>query len=94
MADMEIQYGAQLTVRPSQLALFVNEGVAADAFGPGRYELTTSTLPVLTNLKSSTFGFESPVVRAADIEAQFRALIIADAAQAFADSGTPPGAPA
>src|SRR5690349_13403177 len=60
MQDMEIQYGAQLTVRESQAALFVNEGVAADAFGPGRYELKTSTLPILTNLKSWAYAFESP----------------------------------
>ena len=36
MAEMEIQYGASLTVRESQMAVFVNEGKAADLFGPGR----------------------------------------------------------
>ena len=39
MQDMEIQYGARLTVRESQLALFVNEGKIADQFGPGLYTL-------------------------------------------------------
>ena len=39
MQDMEIQYGAQLTVRESQLALFVNEGKVADAFAPGLVDL-------------------------------------------------------
>ena len=51
MADNEIQYGASLTVRESQMAVFVNEGQIADVFGPGRHTLTTQTLPLLTNLK-------------------------------------------
>ena len=60
MQDMEIQYGAQLTVRESQMALFVNEGKAADAFAPGRYTLETKTLPILTNLQHWDKAFESP----------------------------------
>jgi membrane protease subunit (stomatin/prohibitin family) len=39
----EIQYGASLTVRESQMAVFVNEGRMADVFGPGMYTLTTQT---------------------------------------------------
>ncbi|KAG0924817.1 hypothetical protein G6F31_018971 [Rhizopus arrhizus] len=35
MQDFEIQYGASLTVRESQMAVFVNEGKVADVFGPG-----------------------------------------------------------
>ena len=60
MADLEIQNGASLTVRESQVALFVNEGKAADVFGPGTYKLTTQTLPVLTYLKNWDKLFESP----------------------------------
>ncbi len=60
MADMEIQNGGSLTVRESQMALFVNEGKAADAFGPGTFKLTTQTLPVLTYLKNWDKLFESP----------------------------------
>jgi membrane protease subunit (stomatin/prohibitin family) len=60
MQDMEIQYGAQLTVRESQMALFVNEGKAADAFAPGLYTLETRTLPILTNLKNWDKAFQSP----------------------------------
>ncbi len=60
MADMEIQNGGSLTVRESQMALFVNEGKAADAFGPGTHKLTTQTLPVLTYLKNWDKLFESP----------------------------------
>jgi membrane protease subunit (stomatin/prohibitin family) len=60
MRDMEIQYGARLTVRESQLALFVNEGKIADLFAPGLHTLETQTLPLLTNLKHWYTGFESP----------------------------------
>lgn len=60
MADMEIQNGAVLVVRPGQLALFVNEGRAADVFGPGSHTLGTRTLPVLTNLKHWDKLFASP----------------------------------
>ena len=60
LADLEIQNGASLTVRESQVALFVNEGKAADVFGPGTYKLTTQTLPVLTYLKNWDKLFESP----------------------------------
>jgi len=60
MADREIQNGASLTVRESQMAIFVNEGKVADVFGPGTYKLTTQTLPVLTYLKNWDKLFESP----------------------------------
>lgn len=58
--DREIKMNAQLTVRESQAAVFVNEGQIADVFGPGRYTLTTQNMPVLTTLKSWKYGFESP----------------------------------
>lgn len=60
MQDMEIQNGAQLTVRESQMAAFVNEGRVADVFGPGLYTLGTQTLPVLTNLMNWDKLFDSP----------------------------------
>src|SRR5687767_8105858 len=60
MAGMEIQYGASLTVRESQMAIFVNEGKVADVFAPGMYKLTTQTIPVLTYLKNWDKLFESP----------------------------------
>ena len=59
-ADLEIQYGASLTVRESQMAVFVNEGKVADVFKPGTYKLTTQTIPVLTYLKNWDKLFESP----------------------------------
>jgi membrane protease subunit (stomatin/prohibitin family) len=60
MKDMEIQYGASLTVRETQMAVFVNEGKVADVFGPGIHKLTTQTIPVLTYLKNWDKLFESP----------------------------------
>ena len=56
----EIKYGAKLTVRESQAAVFVSEGQIADHFGPGLFELTSRNLPVLTTLQKWYHGFESP----------------------------------
>jgi len=60
MQDMEIENGGQLTVRESQLALFVNEGKIADVFGPGLHTLNTRNLPILTDLMNWGKDFESP----------------------------------
>ena len=60
MEDMEIQNGGKLTVRDSQMALFVNEGRIADVFGPGLYTLNTQTLPILTYLMNWDKAFKSP----------------------------------
>ena len=60
MNGKEIMMGAQLTVRESQAAVFVNEGQLADVFTPGRYELSTQNMPVMTMLKSWKYGFNSP----------------------------------
>ncbi|HEX6806167.1 MAG TPA: SPFH domain-containing protein, partial [Terriglobales bacterium] len=49
-----------LTVRDSQMAVFVNEGKVADAFGPGLYTLNTNTLPILTYLRNWDKAFKSP----------------------------------
>ncbi|HME06779.1 MAG TPA: SPFH domain-containing protein [Bryobacteraceae bacterium] len=60
MEDMEIQNGGKLTVRDSQMAIFVNEGRIADVFGPGLYTLNTQTLPILTYLMNWDKAFKSP----------------------------------
>lgn len=60
MEDHEIQTGARLTVRDSQLALFVNEGRIADVFAPGLYRLSTHTLPLLTDLLNWDKAFQNP----------------------------------
>ncbi|MFD1371219.1 SPFH domain-containing protein [Actinoplanes sichuanensis] len=56
----EIKMNARLVVRESQVAVFVNEGTIADAFGPGTHTLHTRNLPVLSTLKGWKYGFESP----------------------------------
>jgi membrane protease subunit (stomatin/prohibitin family) len=56
----EIKMGAKLTVRESQVAIFVNEGAIADEFVPGMYELQTQNMPILTTLKGWKYGFDSP----------------------------------
>ena len=58
--NKEIKMGAQLTVRESQMAIFVDEGQLTDVFTPGRYTLDTQNLPILTKLKSWKYGFNSP----------------------------------
>ncbi len=56
----EIKNGAQLIVRESQVAVFMHEGEMGDIFPPGRHELTTNNMPVLTTLQSWKYGFGSP----------------------------------
>lgn len=56
----EIKNGAQLIVRPGQVAVFVHRGELADAFGPGHYELKTDNLPLLSTLQGWKYGFNSP----------------------------------
>jgi membrane protease subunit (stomatin/prohibitin family) len=56
----EIKYGAKLTVRESQMAVFINEGQVADVYKPGMYTLTTQNMPILSTLKGWKYGFESP----------------------------------
>ena len=58
--NQEIKMNAQLTVRENQVALFINEGKAADLFVPGRYQLSTQNMPILTTLRGWKYGFQSP----------------------------------
>ena len=56
----EIKMGAKLTVRESQVAVFINEGQIADIYQPGMYTLTTENMPILATLKGWKYGFNSP----------------------------------
>ena len=58
--DNAIKMGAKLTVRESQIAIFMNEGRIADIFAPGLYELHTQNMPIMTTLESWKYGFDSP----------------------------------
>ena len=56
----EIKYGAKLTVREGQSAVFIHEGQLADVFGPGLYILETNNMPIMTSLQHWDHGFQSP----------------------------------
>jgi membrane protease subunit (stomatin/prohibitin family) len=56
----QIKNGAQLIVRPGQMAVFVHQGQIADRFGPGHYMLHSRNLPVLSTLAGWKYGFDSP----------------------------------
>lgn len=58
--DKEIKNGAKLTVRESQVAVFLNEGQLADVFQPGLHTLSTENIPILSRLKGWKYGFNSP----------------------------------
>lgn len=61
MNGKEIMSGSQLTVRESQVGVFVHQGKIADVFGPGQYKLTTKNLPILSGLGALLFqDKESP----------------------------------
>ncbi|MCU0560249.1 MAG: SPFH domain-containing protein [Desulfobacterales bacterium] len=57
----EIKYGAQLTVRESQAAVFFYKGKAVGAFGPGRHTLKTGNIPILTKIASIPWALTSPL---------------------------------
>ena len=57
----EIKWGAQMTVRESQAAVFFYNGKAYDAFGPGRHTLKTANIPLLTKILSIPWGMTSPL---------------------------------
>jgi membrane protease subunit (stomatin/prohibitin family) len=58
--ENEIKMNAKLTVRESQVAIFLNEGVIADVFPAGMYTLNTQNMPILATLKGWKYGFDSP----------------------------------
>ncbi len=57
----EIKWGAQLTVRESQVAVFFYKGKAVEAFGPGRHTLKTGNIPILTKIASLPWAMNSPL---------------------------------
>jgi membrane protease subunit (stomatin/prohibitin family) len=60
MNGQQLMYGSKLTVRESQIAVFVNKGQIADIFTPGMHKLEARNLPILTKLNSWKYGFNSP----------------------------------
>jgi len=58
--ENNLKNGAQLVVRESQVAIFMDQGRIADVYGPGRHVLSTENMPVLTTLRGWKYGFNSP----------------------------------
>lgn len=59
--NLEIKWGAQLTVRESQDAIFFRDGKALDVFGAGRHILKTQNIPVIGKwVTSFGYGPDSP----------------------------------
>jgi len=56
----QLKNGAQLIVRPGQVAIMVSNGKLADVFEPGQYRLETKNLPVLSTILGWKYGFDSP----------------------------------
>lgn len=60
MGTNQVNKGSALTVRESQVAVFMYKGKVADVFLPGFYKLDTDNLPIITKLLSWKYGFETP----------------------------------
>ena len=58
--DKAIQDGGQLVVREGQVAIFVQEGVLSDVFGPGTYELSTNSPAISGFFDSIAYQFNNP----------------------------------
>ena len=57
----EIKWGAQLTVRDNQWAVFYRDGQAMEVFEGGRHVLTTQNIPILSKLVTQFgYGEDSP----------------------------------
>jgi membrane protease subunit (stomatin/prohibitin family) len=60
--NRRIMHDSVLTVQPGQEAVLVNEGTLTDIFGPGRYELSTSNMPITTSLKEWKYAFDQTFI--------------------------------
>ncbi len=57
----EVNDKSTLTVKESQVAVFVHKGQIADVFGPGLYDMKTGVFPILTKLAAWKYAFETPI---------------------------------
>ena len=57
----QVNKGSALTVRESQVAIFVDKGRLADVFLPGYYKLDTQNMPVLKLILQAVFEMTSAV---------------------------------
>lgn len=56
----DFRFGSQVIVQESQAAVFVRQGQALDALGPGSHTLSTGNLPILTGLLGLATGGRTP----------------------------------
>ncbi len=61
MDGKEINQKSRLTVRESQVAIFVHKGKIADIFEPGQHDLKTEIFPILSKLAGWKYAFQTPV---------------------------------
>lgn len=72
----EFKMGTYVVVRESQEAVFFRDGKMMDSFGPGRHQITTANIPILTKLFSlAVTGGSSP----------FKAELVFISKQTFTD---------
>lgn len=64
MQGKEIMCGSQLTVRESQVGVFVHQGKLADIFMPGRHKLETANIPILSGLGALLYQDRQPRFKA------------------------------
>jgi len=57
----EVNNKSTLTVKESQVAIFVHKGEIAEVFGPGLYDLKTQIFPILTKLAHWKYAFENSI---------------------------------
>lgn len=56
----DFRIGSQVIVREGQVAIFMRDGRALDAFAAGRTTITTANVPLLTNLLGKLFDGRTP----------------------------------
>jgi excisionase family DNA binding protein len=56
----DFRIGSVVIVREGQAAVFFRDGKALDAFGPGRHQITTANIPLVTGLLGKLFNDRTP----------------------------------
>jgi excisionase family DNA binding protein len=56
----DFRIGSVVIVREGQAAVFFRDGKALDTFGPGRHQITTANIPLITGLIGKAFNDRTP----------------------------------
>lgn len=57
----EVNDKSTITVKESQVAIFVHKGQIADILMPGLHDMKTEILPILTKLAAWKYAFQTPI---------------------------------